>query len=728
MLTNTLFTKKTNPNRVFGVLIASIAGVMLISSAALAQSSQPAPATAQIDQPAVSMEVNGEPKELQQLPMSVTGVPESTVSDADINTIGDVESLTPNTFFSRFTTRRLDTARFRGIGSSPMNPGIMTYIDGVPQLNASSAGIQLMDIDQMEFIRGPQTGLFGRNSLGGLISTTSRRPSTTEWKGSVIAPLSSYSGFGGRLSASGPLTDSLSLGLTFGQEQRHGFTVNDVTGHDLDFRKAMYGKAHFMWAPGNEWEAHLILSGERDRDGDNALTDLSVLRVTPFHVSRDFEGFSQRDIVSGTLLTRHQGTYNFETITGFVHWRGNDATDIDVSARPRFTRDDVQKDLQLSQEIRLGSGSSSFQLADNVRLKWQTGLFVYAQNYDQDTGTIFQPFLFSPSVSAITTEHLPLSNLDDRGVGVYGQTTATFGEDFDVTFGMRLDRDDKKANIQTTFDPVGVGIPKTFTGKQSFTHKSPQFAVSYKFEDGKMIYGSFGQGYKAGGFNGAAPIGNEAYAEEQAWHFETGLKMVAVDGKLTANTSVFYIDWSAMQFDQVNPNTWAQFYTSNVGPARAEGVEFDLNARPHQKVDIFGAVGLTRARFGDGSTTTDTNNNNGLDGKIIPNTPGLTMSGGAQLSQPVSSGVTLYGRGEIWLNSGFEYNETNTQRQTQFSLVNYRIGLKHQRMFGEAWVKNALDTRYIPVAFAYQNALAGSGFVGEVGAPRTYGIRIGYNF
>ena len=79
-----------------------------------------------------------------------------------------VES-TRRTRISRdFTARKLSNPRFRGIGSSPANPAITTYIDGVPQLNANSSSIELLDVSQVEFVRGPQSALFGRNTLGGL--------------------------------------------------------------------------------------------------------------------------------------------------------------------------------------------------------------------------------------------------------------------------------------------------------------------------------------------------------------------------------------------------------------------------------------------------------------------------------------------------------------------------------------------------------------------------------
>jgi len=533
-----------------------------------------------------------------------------------------------------------------------------------------------------------------------------------------------YKEWGGRLSASGPLQDNLSLGLTFGQDQRAGFTVNDVTGRDMDYRKAMYGKAQVLWTPGSEWEARFIVTGERDRDGDYALNDLTATRQNPFHVQRDFEGFTHRDILSSTVQTRREGDrFNFETITGAVRWKTRDMIELDYSTRPLFTRDNRETDLQLTQEVRLASGASRHRLTNNVSLGWQTGVFLYTQNYEQDNVTVYPPFLLSPSVLVEAREHFPQSELRDKGIGVYGQTTATIGESLNLTFGLRMDHENKRAEVTTSYEPA-FAPARTTTGQQNFTYKSPQFSATYNLQDGKMIYGSYGRGFKAGGFNGAAPTGRESYGQEEAWHLESGVKTVMADGKFSANGSVFYIEWSAMQLNVPNPNSWALFYISNVGNARSEGVEFDLNARPHKKVDIFGAVGLTRARFVDGTAT---GGNTTLAGKILPNTPGLTMSGGSQLSQDLFAGLNLYGRAEMWLNGGFEYDEANTQRQIAYSLLNYHVGLKHQSVFGEVWVKNAFDRRYIPIAFAYPR-LVPSGFVGEMGPPRRVGLRVGFTF
>src|SRR5207249_11331092 len=123
------------------------------------------------------------------LPVSVTAVSNDTLENAGIRSVSEASGYAPNTFFNEFTARKLSNPRFRGIGASPTNPGVTSYIDGVPQLNANSSSIELIDIDQIEFVRGPQSALFGRNALGGIINITSGRPSLKTWTGSLIGQI-----------------------------------------------------------------------------------------------------------------------------------------------------------------------------------------------------------------------------------------------------------------------------------------------------------------------------------------------------------------------------------------------------------------------------------------------------------------------------------------------------------------------------------------------------------
>ena len=110
----------------------------------------------------------------------------------------------------------------------------------------------------------------------------------------------------------------------------------------------------------------------------------------------------------------------------------------------------------------------------------------------------------------------------------------------------------------------------------------------------------------------------------------------------------------------------------------------------------------------------------------MPNTPDYTATLGAELSRPVGR-LTLYGRGEAAFYGALQYDDANTQAQGAYAVADFRGGVRHDRMFGELWIRNAFDTRYIPVAFAYPG-LAPSGFIGEMGRSRTFGVRLGVTF
>lgn len=674
--------------------------------------------------PSIVVNVYKEATDEQTVPVSVTAVSAGSLTAAGVRTVSEAAIQAPNTFFSEFTARKLSNARFRGISSSPANPGITTYIDGVPQLSTQSSNIEFMDVDQVEFVRGAQSALFGRNTLGGLVQVSSRPPSLMRWTGSLSFPFANFGQFDLRGSAAGPLSDSVGVSFTLGRGEREGFTRNDVTGNDLDYRAATYGKAQLRWKPAPEWDTRLIVAGERARDGDYALNDLGALRQNPFHAARDFEGRTDRDLLSGTLLTRREGQrFAFSTTTGVVKWKTQDVTDLDYTPLSLVTRDNTENDLQFTQEVRVASSAGApVRLSDAVSMKWQTGVFFFTQNYDQDAINNFSPGLLSPQLFFPISQHSPRSALDDKGVGVYGQGTATISEKLDVTLGARFDHENKEATLNTFYEPAfapGVNV----VAEKGFSNVSPQFAASYRFQTGRMVYASIGRGFKAGGFNAASPAGREAYGEERTWHFETGVKTSLASGRATASAAFFHVDWDGLQLNLPNPAIPAQFFVANVGSTTSKGVEFELRARPQRNVDLFGSFGITHARFSEGSTSSGVN----VAGNKLPSTPDYTAAAGAEFSRDLGSTSSVYARGEVLFNGGFEYNDANTQRQEAYSLTNLRAGFRWRHMFAETWLRNAFDTRYIPIAFAY-DSFAPSGFVGEMGAPRRYGMNIGVTF
>jgi iron complex outermembrane receptor protein len=296
----------------------------------------------------------------------------------------------------------------------------------------------------------------------------------------------------------------------------------------------------------------------------------------------------------------------------------------------------------------------------------------------------------------------------------------------DLTVGARLDHERKDARLDTFFTPT-IAAPASVVAADSFTSVSPQAAAAYHFGGQQSgthtVYASVGRGFKAGGFNPASPAGNEAYGEERTWNAEGGVKTAWAAGRVSANAAVFFIDWADLQLNLPDLDVPGQFYIANVGTARSSGVEFELNARPHPSVDLFGVLGYTRARFGDGAVSSGAD----VSGNDVPNTPEYTASLGGQFNHAVSSAVTAYGRAEAVFYGAFRYDDLNRAGQDAYSLANLRAGIRGKFAFGEAWVRNAFDTRYIPIAFAY-GPFAPSGFVGEMGRPRTFGVSGGVTF
>lgn len=710
-------------SRTRGLLVFSaVCAVSVTPSPAAAQGAQP---PAQVTLPTVTVTAQKEPADPQNLPVSLTPVPLDALWNGGMTTIGEASIYAPNTFFTDFTARKLSNPRFRGIGSSPANPAISTYIDGVPQLNTNSSSIELLDVAQLEFVRGPESPLFGRNTLGGVVNISSVRPSLSKWTGSAVVPFGNYNAIDVRGDASGPLGKKAAVGFALGHSQRDGFTRNDVTGHPVDSRDATFGKAQFLYTPSASWDMRFIYTGERARDGDYALNDLGSLRQNPFHTARDFEGHTNRDLNAATFIARHENSrMSFTSTTGFVHWKTDDLTDLDYTPLPLLTRANAEKDSQFTEEARVASAPAApVKLHGAATLRWQAGVFVFAQNYDQDAVNTFAPFVLSTFIPVSVAQHSPQASLDDTGVGVYGNGTVTLRQKIDLTFGARVDHENRKANLDTFYSPQ-IAPPTVVDTEKGFSNVSPQVSIAYHARADVMPYFTVSGGYKAGGFNPASPAGSEAYGEEHTWNYEGGIKTAWLQRRVTLNASVFSIDWQDLQLNLPNVAVPGQFYIANVGSARSNGFELEMNARAHRLVDVFGTFGYTDARFGSGTTSSGVN----VSDNKIPNTPDYTASFGAQITGDVGHSFKCYGRGEAVFYGAFKYDDLNSAGQDAYSLVNLRAGARARFVFVEGWVRNAFDTKYIPVAFAYDPHLAPSGFIGEMGRPRTFGVTAGVSF
>jgi hypothetical protein len=228
-----------------------------------------------------------------------------------------------------------------------------------------------------------------------------------------------------------------------------------VNGNLLDDRSSVSFKGQVAFIPEGPWSAQIILSGERDRDGDYALGDLGSLRSDPFTVARDFEGHTDRDVFGTTFLLRHEGSrVSVSSTTGVVDWRTEDQTDLDYTPFPAARRKNLEAAVQFTQEVRVASAATApYRLNDTTTLAWQAGAFLFTQSYDQDAVNSFAPFVLSPAISFPVANHSPQAALDDRGLGVRSRD-GHFAERLDLSAGLRFDREHRKGDLQSFFDPA----------------------------------------------------------------------------------------------------------------------------------------------------------------------------------------------------------------------------------------------------------------------------------
>jgi iron complex outermembrane recepter protein len=669
----------------------------------------------------VTVTAQKEPEPAMTLPLSVTAVTEDTLRDANIQTVKQGAVFAPNVFINEFSARAVSNPFIRGIGGSPTNPGVSTLIDGVPQLNSFSSNIEWVDAGQVEFVRGPMGALYGRNTAGGLINITSRALSNA-WTTKGQIEFGNYSRTDMRASVSSPLLkDRFGIALAGGYSSRDGYTVNDFTGRYLDSREAGFGKVQLFFKLNDRLKARFIYSVEHDHDGDYALGDLGYIRANPNRVSRDFEGFNHRDVDSTTLVFDYHGSsLNVSSISGGVWWRNHALTDLDYQTATMANygiyaiRDSVESQHQFTQEFRFSSSKDSpLNLSDAIKLDWQAGIIIFNQDYQQDALNNFSsPYSYFSN---------PSSNLSDSGMGIYGQTKVTIRKKLSITAGLRFDYEDKNAELKSS------SASSTSPG-DSFSEVSPQFGAAYQFTQNQMSYASVSRGYKAGGFN-PAPAKTESYGTERTWNYELGHKSKLLGDKLETTAALFYIDWQNLQLNQQIPSS-TDYFIGNAGRANSKGLEVETRYRPFVWWDLFGMVGYTHARFLSGSSAQNANLgvNQGVGGNTLPYTPAFNANMGTQISWAPCSHAKLYFRVQISKYGDIRYDASNAAGQESYHLVNFRGGVRAKHWFAEGWADNAFNAHYVPIAIPYAQLLAPSGYIGESGAPVTYGVRGGINF
>ncbi|MHB9109551.1 MAG: TonB-dependent receptor [Armatimonadota bacterium] len=648
---------------------------------------------------------------LQEVPGSVSVISGQTLETAGVQDVQGAAHLVPNITLPDFSVRWLNFPFIRGIGSGRTTPAVTTIIDGVPQLSYLTTNQVLAGVERVEFLRGPQGSLYGRNTLAGVINVVpelpSEEPTAFARMGAGSEDLRDL-----RLGASGPLGKGMLGSLHLGVAARDGFTTNTITGNRLDDRQATFGRAQVLWPDAGPWSVRVSVTGERDRDGDYALGDLASLRANPRVVSRDFEGFNRRELIQPVLTAIRQGqSTQLTLITALQQAEVHDRTDVDFSPLDLFRRGTDETFRAWTQEVRLGS-------REDGKLRWLLGALLFTAKNESDNTTFFSagaaagmgvPFPFAQHSTA---------DIESRGASPYGQVSLALSPRLDLTLGLRHDYERREAELLDFTDPA-LSAPNAVSEERDFNQTSPRASVSYRLAENALWYVNAAQGYKTGGFNAAAPPGGTVYDEEISRTYETGVK-----GNwrgVTANLCLFRTEWDDIQLD-VPLGLPGVFFIDNAGEATSQGLELELTGRPIRGLQLFGGIGLLDTEFGAGSQSGGTD----VSGNNLPFAPQVTGRVSALLTRPLRGDWRGFARADVLYTGEYDYDALNAEQQEAYTLVNLRVGADNGPWRVEGWVSNLFNQEYIPVALPV--SIAPSGYVGESGAPRTVGVSVGYRF
>ena len=657
----------------------------------------------------------------QSVPGSVAVQSGDELQKAGAQDLRDAARTVPNLTLGEFTARRLTFPYVRGIGSGQNAPAVTTCIDGVPQFSYVTANQELLDVERIEYLRGPQGALYGSDTLGGAISIVPRLPSHDPG-GSVTLSAGSHGYYDGRFTAAGPVgSDGVLASASGGYSTRDGFTRNDTTGHDLDSREAWFSRAQIYLPDQGRWDFRLSVTAERDRDGDYALYDLNSIRAHPFHVAHDYEGSNDRDLAQPVFTAHRRGDdAEFTSITAFQWWQARSRTDLDTSPYD-LQRKDVQEDFHAwVEELHLASPSDApVRLADHLDLHWLVGAFAFDSDYSQRAVTDYRPGGVGFGYWLFPFQMQNNADLNDAGASLFGQTTFTIYDDWELGLGLRDDFQHREANLSSAmlpFPPLSSSAPS-----RDFNRLSPRASLAYHITPDMMAYAEASKGYRAGGFNAVAPPGHASYDQETSWNYEAGIKSAWWHNQLIANAAVFRTEWQKLQVNTHVPGGNASdYYIENGGKATSQGAEFELTAKPCKGVELFGGVGLVDADYRAGSVSAGTP----ISGNDLPFAPQWTWHGGIQYTHDLADRLQGFARFEANGLSRYYYDASNAQSQGTYTLANLRVGVAAWSWRVEGWVKNVFDRNYVPLAIPY-----GPGFyVGECGAPRTVGVSLTKTF
>lgn len=560
-----------------------------------------------------------------QLAVAVTAIPRSQIQASGATDAGEAAGQLAGVLATnlgpgrnKLLLRGLSDGAYTGRARSM----VATYLDDIPiNYNAPDPDLRLVDTERVEVARGPQGALYGAGSLSGVYRIVSRKPDleniSAQLRGSGAvtkggAPSGAIEGY-----ANYPLWRGVVGVRLAAYEEIQGGYLDDVgqKRRNVDRTERRGARLLILFQPNDAWAVNLTLAGQHLRSDDTHYTTPGLglqrdVRIPEPHVN-DIE------LVSATIK-RSWGWGELTSSTGFVrHAYGSlyDATatqQLYTSFATTSAYSERNSTKMLVEDLFLTSRGAG-------RFEWLAGL------YGSET-SLHSPTEFLAQVPRAPNVLVYGDNRRDRirEIAAYGEVAYKVAPNWTLAVGGRVFNIHERTRSNVVSERFA---PRSIDRSGDFTSFSPKISLQREFASGDLVYAVISEGYRAGGVNsgGAQPLpfSRETFAPDRLRNYELGLKLDAMDKRLSLNSAVFYDRWQNIQTDQFRPSGIP--YTTNAGDAQILGLEAEFAYRADN--------GLSAQLNGRLSHTRTSHPNQELTSRLADGLPGApTVSAGAELS------------------------------------------------------------------------------------------------
>lgn len=684
---------------------------------------------------------------LSQSPVAATLLGIQEVERRQLSTPKEVSCIVPNLYMPDYGSRMTSSIYVRGLGARIDQPVMGLNVDNVPLLNKDAYDLDVADIERVEVLRGPQSTLYGRNTMGGVINIRTLSP--LSYQGArFLGEYGSGNSYKVRLSSYNRL-NNLGVGVSAHFTGSDGLFTNTYTGKRCDHE--MGGGARFKveWEE-DRWFVGNTLTAAFSEQGGYPYRSLEGGQIA----YNDPCGYD-RSTLSDALTVRYSSpNLIVESITAYQFLKDHMTLDQDFRPESYFTLEQKRREHALSQEVVVRSRGTG-------RYQWLVGAFGFLKR-----GTMQAPVLFkevgieelilsniAPGIEVLFPEEFLLDSdfkQQTYGVALYHESSLSLGR-WLLTAGLRFDMEWAGLDyVSSTHDACRVNAttiePYALSGRleRRFPELLPKLSALYRMGGARLsnIYLSVAKGYKAGGFN--TQMFSEvlqtslqkrmgitfnrhfnieevvSYDPEWCWNYELGGHLHLLKGDLQLDWALFFIDCHDQQLTIFPPGQTTGRMMTNAGRTHSYGGELSLTARPTRHLDLWASYGYTHATFRD-----FVSGQSDYQGNRLPYAPEHTLSARVAYTFEVKStwleriipSFDLRGAGPI------AWNEENSRWQEFYLVPNLSLRFEHKHYSLDLWCRNLSDTRYDTFYFkSIEREFM------QQGRPRTFGVTVTANF